>query len=68
MILVLFFFIPAIKINFYIKLFKKYFLNRELLVAKEMTKIHESFYRNDLKNFDGFKSKMKGELTVVISK
>ena len=61
------FFIPAIKINFYIKLFKKYFLNRELLVAKEMTKIHENFYRKDLESFDGFKSKMKGELTVVIS-
>jgi len=61
------FFIPAIKINFYIKLFKKYFLNRELLVAKEMTKLHESFYRNNLESFDGFKSKMKGELTVVIS-
>ena len=61
------FFIPAIKINFYIKLFKKYFLNRELLVAKEMTKIHENFYRKDLGSFGGFKSKMKGELTVVIS-
>ena len=61
------FFIPAIKINFYIKLFKKYFLNRELLVAKEMTKIHENFYRKDLTSFDGFESKMKGELTVVIS-
>ena len=61
------FFIPAIKINFYIKLFKKYFLNRELLIAKEMTKIHENFYRKDLGSFDGFKSKMKGELTVVIS-
>ena len=48
------FFIPAIKINFYIKLFKKYFLNRELLVAKEMTKIHENFYRKDLASFDGF--------------
>ena len=61
------FFIPAIKINFYIKLFKKYFLNRELLVAKEMTKIHENFYRKDFGSFDGFKDKMKGELTVVIS-
>ena len=61
------FFIPAIKINFYIKLFKKYFLNREILVAKEMTKIHENFYRKKLKYFDGFESKIKGELTVVLS-
>ena len=61
------FFIPAIKINFYIKLFKKYFLNRELLVAKEMTKIHENFYRTSLKNINNFKTKLKGELTVIIS-
>tara|TARA_B100001175_G_scaffold293762_1_gene280495 strand:- start:2237 stop:3076 length:840 start_codon:yes stop_codon:yes gene_type:complete len=62
------FFIPALKINFYIKLFKKHFLNSEIFIAKEMTKIHENFYRKNLKNFDGFKSEMKGELTVVLSK
>ena len=61
------FFIPAIKINFYIKLFKKYFLNRELLVAKEMTKIHENFYRANLKNLNSFNTKLKGELTVIVS-
>jgi len=62
------FFIPAIKINFYIKFFKKYFLNRKILIAKEMTKLYEHFYREDLKNFEGFKNKIKGELTVVLSK
>ena len=61
------FFVPSIKINHYIKFFKKYFLNRDILIAKEMTKIHEEFYRKNLKDFDGFKSKIKGELTVVLS-
>ena len=61
------FFVPSIKINYYIKLFKKYFANREILIAKEMTKIHEEFYRKKLKDFDGFESKIKGELTVVLS-
>ena len=61
------FFVPSIKINYYIKFFKKYFANREILIAKEMTKIHEEFYRKKLKDFDGFESKIKGELTVVLS-
>ena len=61
------FFVPSIKINYYIKFFKKYFANREIFIAKEMTKIHEEFYRENLKDFDGFKSKIKGELTVVLS-
>ena len=29
------FFIPAIKINFYMKMFKKFFIDREILIAKE---------------------------------
>ena len=61
------FFIPSIKINYYIRLFKKYFGNRDILIAKEMTKIHEAYYRKNLNDFDSFKSKIKGELTVVLS-
>ena len=61
------FFIPAIKINYYIKLFKKYLHDRKIFVGREMTKIHETFYRDDLDKFSGFKGKLKGELTVVIS-
>ena len=37
------FFIPAIKINFYIKFFKKFFHGRRIFIAREMTKIHETF-------------------------
>jgi len=39
------FFIPAIKLNFYLKIFKKYFSGRKILIAKELTKIHETFFR-----------------------
>ena len=34
------FFVPALKINFYILRFKKYFFDRKIVIAKEMTKIH----------------------------
>ena len=62
------FFIPAIKINFYIKYFKKPFKGRSIFIAREMTKIYETFYRQDLENFDGLKNEIKGEITVVLSK
>ena len=61
------FFIPSLKINFYMKKFKKYFLNREIMIAKEITKIHESFYRDHIENIEAFNQSFKGELTVVIS-
>ena len=61
------FFIPAIKINFYLKKFKIFFSGRKLLIAKEITKIHESFYREDIDRINMFKSPIRGELTVVIS-
>ena len=61
------FFIPSIKISYYIKFFKKYFGERDIFIAKEMTKIHENFYRANLKNLNSFKTKLKGELTVIIS-
>tara|TARA_B100001250_G_scaffold339545_1_gene306939 strand:+ start:909 stop:1751 length:843 start_codon:yes stop_codon:yes gene_type:complete len=61
------FFIPAIKINFYLKNFKKFFSGRKLLIAREITKLHESFYRDDIDKIYMFKTPVKGELTVVIS-
>ncbi len=64
----LIFFIPAIKINFYINYFKKFFLERSIFIAREMTKIHETFYRADLKSLENFKKALKGEITVILSK
>ena len=62
------FFVPSIKINFYIKYFKKYFEGRNILIAREITKLHETFYRSAIKNLKLFTIKLKGELTVVLSK
>ena len=61
------FFIPAVKVNFYINLFKKYMQKRDIFIGRELTKIHETFYRYNLDEFSGFKENLKGELTVVIS-
>ncbi len=61
------FFIPSIKLNFYVKSFKKFFKGRDIFIAREMTKIHETFYRFGLDDFQGFKSQVKGEITIVIS-
>ena len=61
------FFIPAIKINFYLKNFKEYFSGRKILIAKELTKIHETFFRSNIDNLETFNDKVKGELTVIIS-
>ena len=61
------FFIPSIKINFYIKSFKKFFSGRKILIAKEITKIHETFVREEIDELKTFKNPVKGELTIVIS-
>ena len=61
------FFIPSIKLNFYVKSFKKFFKGRDIFIAREMTKIHETFYRFCLDDFQGFKSQVKDEITIVIS-
>ena len=61
------FFVPAIKINFYIKHFKKHFSGRNIFIAREMTKKHETYYRKTINNLSPFKTQLKGELTVVIS-
>ena len=61
------FFIPSKKINFYIDYFKRYFFNRKILIAKEITKLHEAFIREDINTIKPFKNNLKGEITVVIS-
>ena len=61
------FFIPAVKINFYLKRFKTFFTGRKIMIAKEITKIHEFFFREEINNIKLFKNQLKGELTVVIS-
>ena len=61
------FFAPAKKVNFYIQNFKKFYSGRKILIAKEITKIHEAFIRNDINSLKLFENTIKGELTIVIS-
>ncbi len=61
------FFIPALKINFYLKSFKKYFSGRKILIAKELTKIYETLLRENIDDIKTFNNRLKGELTVVVS-
>ena len=61
------FFIPSSKINFYISQFKKYFLDRKIIIAREMTKIHEDFIRGKVETIKSLPENLKGELTVVLS-
>jgi 16S rRNA (cytidine1402-2'-O)-methyltransferase len=61
------FFVSSNKINKVIKIFKFFFSERKIMIAKEMTKIYESFIRNDVNSLDVSKHNLKGELTVVIS-
>ena len=61
------FFIPSPKINFYISQFKKYFFDRKIVIAREMTKIHEEFIRGKVESIKSLSENLKGELTVVLS-
>ena len=63
----LIFFVPAVKFVFYLKFFKKYFSDRKIVIAREMTKLHEEYIREEVNNIDSSKIRLKGELTVVIS-
>ena len=61
------FFVPGIKINFYLKFFKEFFFGRDLVIAREITKMHETFYRYSINTMKPFNTTLKGELTIVIS-
>ena len=61
------FFIPGSKINYYILKFKDYFIDRKILIAKEMTKIHETFIRGKVSSIGVLSENIKGEFTVVLS-
>ena len=38
-----------------------------MIIAKEITKVHENFYRGEVKNFKTIKIAKKGEITLIIS-
>jgi len=62
------FFVSPNKINKVIKIFKIFFSDRKIIIAKEMTKIYESFIRNDVNSLEILRYNLKGELTVVSNK
>jgi len=61
------FFVPALKVNFYLKSFKKFFSGREIVIAKEITKLHEEIIREKVDSIKLFTKPLKGELTIIIS-
>ena len=61
------FFISAKKLEKTLTEFKKYFLERNILICREMTKIYEEFIRGTVREIDISNLTLKGEVTVVIS-
>jgi len=61
------FFIAARKLEKTLTEFKKYFLERNILICREMTKIYEEFVRSTVREIDISNLTLKGEVTVVIS-
>ena len=61
------FFISAKKLNKIIPYLKINFLDRKILICREMTKFYEEFIRKDINQLEIFDPELKGELTIVIS-
>tara|TARA_Y100001980_G_C14505334_1_gene280967 strand:+ start:120 stop:977 length:858 start_codon:yes stop_codon:yes gene_type:complete len=61
------FFISPKKIKKVTTQIQKYFNDRNILITREMTKLHEEYIRDRVKNLDNINIPQKGEMTVVIS-
>ncbi len=61
------FFISPKKIKKTIHQIQRYFNDREILIAREMTKLHEEYIRCNVENLNNVNISHKGEMTVVIS-
>ena len=61
------FFISSKKFNKGIKIIKEIFLDREILICREMTKFYEEYIRYKVDDLENFDDHFKGELTIVIS-
>ena len=62
------FFISPKKIKKITGQIQKYFNDRDILITREMTKFHEQYIRDKVKNLGNIDINQKGEMTVVISK
>ena len=61
------FFISSKKFNKGIKIIKEIFLDREILICREMSKFYEEYIRYKVDDLENFDDHFKGELTIVIS-
>jgi 16S rRNA (cytidine1402-2'-O)-methyltransferase len=61
------FFISPKKFNKIIPYLKKNFIDREILICREMTKFFEEFTRTEVNLLKEYDKKLRGELTIVIS-
>ena len=61
------FFISPKKIKKIIIQIQEYFNDRDILITREMTKLHEEYIRDKVKNLKNIDITQKGEITVVIS-
>ena len=61
------FFISAQKLKKKFQLLRQFLIDREILICRELTKLHETFYRGKVSEVNNFDFKTKGEVTVVIS-
>ena len=61
------FFISAKKFNRSISVIKKYFLDRKILICKEITKYYEEYFRFNVSDLEQKNISLKGEITLVLS-
>ena len=61
------FFISPKKIKKITSQIQKYFNDRDILITREMTKLHEEYIREKVKNLNNVNISEKGEVSVVIS-
>ena len=61
------FFISPKKIKKITANIQKYFNDRDILITREMTKLHEEYIREKVTNINNINISQKGEMTVVIS-
>ncbi len=61
------FFISPNKLDKRIDDLKEYFLNRDIIICREISKYHEEYIRTSVKELSNVNFSRKGEITVIIS-
>ena len=61
------FFVSPNKLGKRINDLKEFFVNRDILICREITKYHEEYIRTSVENLSNVNFSRKGEVTVVIS-